>query len=197
MELLCSDFFKKADVNWLLLGLAPVLGGAINAQMSLSLGFLTWITVLVVGFIIFLLDKFLDIKYGLIYAVILSATVVSIIQMYVSFQFSGLTEELGIYLPLIMINVLVLKQGYLAGKEGSIEIFKNNLWLTAKFVGLLFVIGSLRELLGEGTIFGTSILVEGMEFFASSGGVLIILGFVIGLTRYFTSSTIKKEGGMN
>ena len=167
----------------MLLGMCPTLGVTTSALNGLGMGLATLFVLILSNAAISLTKNLIPDGVRIPAFIVIIASFVTVIEMLMAAYLPALHRALGIYIPLIVVNCIIL---------GRAEAFasKNNLGqsvLDAVGMGLgftfaLFLLGALRELLGAGSIFGYSLFVEGAEtmlLFIMPPGAFLALGFLI------------------
>ncbi len=167
----------------MLLGMCPTLGVTTSALNGLGMGLATLFVLILSNAAISLTKNLIPDGVRIPAFIVIIASFVTVIEMLMAAYLPALHRALGIYIPLIVVNCIIL---------GRAEAFasKNNLGqsvLDAVGMGLgftfaLFLLGALRELLGAGSIFGYSLFGEGAEtmlLFIMPPGAFLALGFLI------------------
>lgn len=167
----------------MLLGMCPTLGVTTSALNGLGMGLTTLFVLILSNAAISLTKNLIPDGVRIPAFIVIIASFVTVIEMLMAAYLPALHRALGIYIPLIVVNCIIL---------GRAEAFasKNNLGqsvLDAVGMGLgftfaLFLLGALRELLGVGSIFGYSLFGEGAEtmlLFIMPPGAFLALGFLI------------------
>lgn len=179
-----KGFIKENPVFVLLLGMCPTLGTTGSAINGLSMGLATTFVLLMSNIVISLIKNLIPDKVRIPAFIVVIATFVTIVQMVMQAYIPALFESLGLFIPLIVVNCIVL---------GRAEAFasKNNVGSSAidgigiglGFAFALTVLGSVRELLGSGKIFNITIYPEqyGMLVFILAPGAFIALGYIISI----------------
>lgn len=166
-----------------LLGLCPLLAVSNNAVNGLGLGIATLITLIVANSCTSLLRPFLLTSIRIpIYVLIIAATV-TILELLIQAWLPGLHSSLGIFLPLIVTNCLIIgrSESY-ASRHSPLESLKDALAMGIGFLWVLVLLGGLRELIGQGTLFDEAHILFGLQaknwtlyFFNSDNGILLAL----------------------
>lgn len=175
----------KENPTWvLILGMCPTLATTTSAENGLCMGLATAFVLMMSNIVISLLKSVIPDKVRIPAFIVVIATFVTVVQLFMQAYFPALYASLGLFIPLIVVNCVVL---------GRAEAFasKNNVWhslLDGLFMGLGFtwaltLIGLVRELLGTGCIFGHSIIggADGMLLFILPPGGFICLGLLMAL----------------
>ncbi len=176
-------FFVENPVTGLLLGLCPTLATTTSAQNGLGMGLATTFVLLCSNVVISLLRKVIPDRVRIPAYIVIIATFVTIVDMGMQATFYQLHKTLGLFIPLIVVNCIIL---------GRAEAFasKNSLWLSfwdgllmgLGFTFALFILGSVRELLGAGTWLNWHLLPEHWNtilVFVLAPGAFLSLGFIL------------------
>ncbi len=183
MNLFSSEFWQESRIMLVLVALAPALGGATGIRNALWLSGLTLLAIIGAGLVNVALKGVITPGARTPFTVVVTITLISLFQIYLSIVDSALLEELGVYLPLITVNILVLRQSVLFEAEDVSSEFRGSIWLGFKFALLLIFIGGLRELFLTGEITGAEIFARDISFFGEPGGFLIVLGALVALYK--------------
>jgi electron transport complex protein RnfE len=127
------------------------------------------------------------------------ATFVTITEMVMAAYFPGLSESLGIFIPLIAVNCIILGRAEaFASKNGVTVSFVDGLGMGIGFTWALTLLGCIREFLGAGKIFGAMVLGTSYEpalLMVLAPGAFISLGLLLGLFNYLDLRQTRKEAG--
>ena len=177
----------KENPTWvLILGMCPTLATTTSAKNGMMMGLATAFVLMMSNIVVSLLKSLIPDKVRIPAFIVVIATFVTVVQLFMEAYLPDLFETLGLFIPLIVVNCIVL---------GRAEAFasKNNVWhsfLDGLFMGLGFtwaltLIGMVRELLGAGAIFGHSIIggADGMLLFILPPGGFICLGLLMALVN--------------
>ena len=173
---------KENPTYVLLLGLCPTLATTTSAINGLCMGLATTFVLMCSNVVISLLKSVVPDKVRIPCFIVVIATFVTIVQMVMQGFLPSLYESLGLFIPLIVVNCIVL---------GRAEAFasKNSVWhsfLDGTFMGLGFtwaltLLGMVREALGAGSFFGVNFIggADGMLLFILAPGGFICLGLLM------------------
>ena len=183
----------KENPTWvLILGMCPTLATTTSAVNGMSMGLATTFVLMMSNIVISLLKSVIPDKVRIPAFIVVIATFVTIVQMVMQAFLPALYDSLGLFIPLIVVNCIVL---------GRAEAFasKNNVWhsfLDGLFMGLGFtwaltLLGMVRELLGGGSIFGHSLIggADGMLLFILPPGGFLCLGLLMALINRLRSKS--------
>ncbi len=178
----------KENPTWvLILGMCPTLATTTSAINGLCMGLATTFVLMCSNSVISLLKSVIPDKVRIPAFIVIIASFVTIVQLVMQGFLPDLYASLGLFIPLIVVNCIVL---------GRAEAFasKNNLWfsfLDGVFMGLGFtwaltLLGMVRELLGTGSIFGHSLIggADGMLLFILPPGGFLCLGLLMALINH-------------
>ena len=191
-----KGIIKENPVLKMLLGLCPVLAVTTSAVNGIGMGVATMFVLLGSNIVISMISKLIPSNVRIPVYIVVIATFVTIVDLIIKAFSPELNAALGIFIPLIVVNCIIL---------GRAEAFasKNGLWhsiLDALGMGLgftlaLFILSSVREILGNGTIFGVPVLgnVPPMLVFVFPPGAFITLGVMVAIVIALeTGKKVKK-----
>ncbi|MCU4165127.1 electron transport complex subunit E [Carboxylicivirga caseinilyticus] len=177
-----KGFFKENAVFTLLLGMCPTLGVTSSASNGLGMGLATTFVLVMSNLVISLIKNLIPDKVRIPAFIVVIATFVTVVQMAMEAYVPALFESLGLFIPLIVVNCIVLGRAEsFASKNNPISSIIDGLGMGLGFAMALTILGSVRELLGSGKMFGVSIYPEdyGMLVFVLAPGAFIALGYLI------------------
>ena len=213
LKILWNGVMDENPVFRLLLGTCPLLAITTSAKNAISMGLAVIFVQAGSEVIISLLRKFIPDKVRIPAFITIIAGFVTIVQMLVSAYLPALNESLGIYIPLIVVNCIVLARAEAYASKKSVGAsFFDGIGMGVGFTVALFVMASIREILGNGTFFDLQLplfgtVIEPMLFFILPPGGFFVFGICIvisqALMRRFTpkknqndpSSGSASEGG--
>ena len=180
----------------LLLGMCPTLAVTTSAINGVGMGLSTTLVLIFSNLFISVLRKFIPDKVRIAAYVVIIAGFVTVVEMLLKAYALSVSNALGIYIPLIVVNCIIL---------GRAEAFasKNNVLLSAVdglgmglgFTCALTIIGSIREILGNGSFFGISLFGGGFQpvsIMVLPPGAFLTLGLILAFINLIKA---KKEGG--
>lgn len=180
----------------LLLGMCPTLAVTTSAINGVGMGLSTTLVLIFSNLFISVLRKFIPDKVRIAAYVVIIAGFVTVVEMLLKAYALSVSNALGIYIPLIVVNCIIL---------GRAEAFasKNNVLLSAVdglgmglgFTCALTIIGSIREILGNGSFFGISLFGSGFQpvsIMVLPPGAFLTLGLILAFINLIKA---KKEGG--
>ncbi len=171
----------------LVLGTCPTLAVTTSAQSALGMGAAAAAVLVCSNVVISALRKVIPQKVRIPAYITIIAGFVSIVQMLVKAYLPAIDEQLGIYLPLIVVNCIILGRAEaFAGKNGVAASALDGLGMGVGFTAALLCMGCIRELLGQGTLFGLSVLpgaISPMLLFILPPGGFFVFGILIALAN--------------
>lgn len=182
IKIVLNGILKENPVFVLLLGMCPTLGTTSSAINGLGMGIATMFVLIGSNTVISLIKNVIPDKIRIPAFVVVIAAFVSIIQMLMEAYLPELYASLGLFIPLIVVNCIVLGRAEaFAAKNGVFHSALDGLGMGLGFSLALTLLGSTRELLGTGKIFNMFIYPEqyGMLIFVLAPGAFIVLGFLI------------------
>ncbi len=190
LQTLTAGWWKRIPPFRLVLGLCPSLAVTMSAENGLGMGLATAFVVMLSSGSISALRNVIPSKVRIAAYIVIIATLVSIVEILMKAYFFSLSQQLGIYIPLIVVNCIVLgrAEGF-AAKNPPILSMIDGFSVGTGYAMSLTLVGSLREILGAGTWFGMPVFsssFEPMTFFVSAPGAFVTLGSLLALQNLFS-----------
>ncbi len=179
-----KGFFKENAVFTLLLGMCPTLGVTSSAINGLGMGLATTFVLVMANLVISLIKDVIPEKVRIPAFIVVIATFVTIVEMLMQAYVPALYDSLGLFIPLIVVNCIVLGRAEAFASKNSVGAsIVDGLGMGLGFAMALTLLGSVRELLGSGKLFDISIYPEdyGMLVFVLAPGAFIALGYMIAI----------------
>lgn len=178
-----------------LLGMCPTLAVTTTLQNGLGMGVCALMVLMASNVLISLLRKVIPNKIRIAVYVVIIAGFVSIIDMLVKAYLPDLSKGLGLFIPLIAVNCIVLARAEaFASRNTVLRSLVDGLSMGLGFTAALCVVSAIREILGKGAIWGIDITPQGIPPVALIGapvGGFLVLGCVIALTQYIRQAKRK------
>ena len=185
---------KENPVFVMLLGMCPTLGVTSSAFNGLGMGVATLFVLLMSNIVVSLIKKQIPSKVRIPAFIIIIASFVTIVEMVLEAFIPFLYEQLGIFIPLIVVNCLILGRAEaFASKNNLISSVLDALGMGLGFVIALTVLGASREILGNGSLFEVKFVAENANtfiLFILPPGAFIALAYLTVLFNKLTSKTI-------
>lgn len=183
---LTNGIIKENPTFGLVLGMCPTLATTTSAVNGMSMGLATLFVLVCSNVVISLLKNVIPDKVRIPAFIVVIATFVSILQLVMQAYVPAIYATLGIFIPLIVVNCIVLGRAEAFACKNSIGLSAlDGIGMGLGFTLSLTVIGAIRELLGTGCVFGQQIFSDtyGALIFVLAPGAFICLGFVMALVQ--------------
>ena len=171
----------------LILGMCPTLGTTSSTITGLSMGLATLFVLMLSNAAISAIHRYVPTTVSIPVYIVVIASFVSVLQMLIKAYAPAIDASLGIFIPLIVVNCILLgrAEAY-ASRNGIVSSLCDGIGIGLGFTAALTLIGSVRELLGGGTIFGITVYPEeyGSLVFILAPGAFIVLGFAIAIFNH-------------
>ena len=177
-----KGFFKENPTFVLLLGMCPTLGVTTSAINGLGMGLATAFVLVLSNLAISLVANLIPDKIRIPGFIVIIAAFVTVVDMCMAAYLPSLHESLGLFIPLIVVNCIVLGRAEsFASKNKAIPSMLDGLGIGLGFAMALTILGSIREILGSGKFFNMTLYNEnyGMLVFVLAPGAVIALGYLI------------------
>ena len=192
IKVLINGIIKENPIFVLLLGMCPTLATTSSALNGMSMGLATLFVLTCSIIVISLLKNLIPDMVRIPAFIVIIATFVTIVQMLMNAYLPSLADTLGIFIPLIVVNCIVLgrAESY-ASKNNVIPSLFDGLGIGIGFTLALTILGSLREFLGTGKIFSMTVYPEnyGSLIFVLAPGAFIVLGYLIAIFNKLQKKT--------
>ena len=176
----------------LVLGLCPTMAVTTSAVNGLGMGAAATFVLMGSNIVISMLRHFIPDKVRIPAFVVVIATFTTIVQMVMSAFLPDLYNSLGLFIPLIVVNCIILGRAEaFASKQGVLPSAVDGLGMGLGFTIALTIIGAVREILGSGTLFGMNLLGAGYDpalIMIMAPGGFITLGLLLALFNKISSS---------
>ncbi len=184
-QALTHGFWKDLPPFRLVLGLCPSLAVTSTAENGLGMGLAVTFVLIFSNMFISMLRKAIPDKVRIASYIVVIATLVVLVELGMKAYFFPLSQQLGIYIPLIVVNCIILGRAEAFASRNPVPIsMADGLSIGLGFTMSLALVGSLREILGAGTWFGMSVFGESFEpfgFMVKAPGAFLCLGILLGL----------------
>lgn len=187
MKQFTKGFFKENPILVLILGTCPTLATTSSAINGIGMGLATTFVLIGSNVAISLIAKSIPDKVRIPAFVVVIATFVTIVDLLMQGYVPSLYKQLGIFIPLIVVNCIVLGRAEaFACKNTPGASFLDGLGMGLGFTMALGILGSIRELLGAGSVLGMKLIEgDGMLLFILAPGAFIALGYLIAILNRF------------
>ena len=187
-KVLINGTIKENPTFVLLLGMCPTLGTTSSAMNGMGMGLATMFVLICSNVAISLLKNLIPDMVRIPSYIVVIASFVTLLQMVMQAYVPDLYTKLGLFIPLIVVNCIVLGRAEaFAAKHSPLPSMFDGIGIGLGFTVALTLLGTVREFLGTGKVFGFSILPEeyGMLLFVLAPGAFIALGYLIAIVNSF------------
>ena len=191
IKVLMNGIIKENPTFVLLLGMCPTLGTTSSAINGMGMGLATTFVLICSNVVISSIKNLIPDMVRIPSFIVVIASFVTLLQMIMQAYVPSLYASLGLFIPLIVVNCIVLGRAEaFAAKHTPLPSLFDGLGMGLGFTIALTLLGAIRELLGTGKVFNLSIFSEdyGMLLFVLAPGAFIALGYLIAVVN-----TVKKK----
>jgi len=183
MKNFTKGFIKENPVFVLLLGLCPTLGVTTSAINGLGMGLATTFVLIGSNVVVSLIKSLIPDKVRIPAFIVIIASFVTIVELVMQAYLPALFEQLGLFIPLIVVNCIVLGRAEAFASKNSVGSSAiDGLGMGLGFAFALTLLGGVRELLGSGALFNFKFMEnDGMLVFVLAPGAFIALGYLIAI----------------
>jgi electron transport complex protein RnfE len=192
LHIIYNGLVKQNPTFVLILGMCPTLGTTSSALTGMSMGLATLFVLICSNCAISAVKNLIPDKVRIPAYIIIIASFVTILQMVMQAWMPSLYAALGIFIPLIVVNCILLGRAEsFASKNSVAHSAADGIGIGLGFTCALTIIGAVRELLGTGAIFGLQCYPDsyGSLLFVLAPGAFIVLGFIIATFNYITTKS--------
>ncbi len=180
---LTRGLIRENPIFVIVLGMCPTLATTSSALNGLGMGMATMFVLMGSNVVISLIARFIPDKVRIPSYIVVIATFVTIIDLMMQAYTQSLYETLGIFIPLIVVNCVVLGRAEaFANKNSAFDSLLDAIGMGLGFTLALTLLGAVRELLGAGSVFGLRLIqTDAILVFVLAPGAFIALGYLIAL----------------
>ncbi len=181
LQIITKGILKENPTFVLVLGMCPTLGVTSTAINGLGMGFATMVVLIMSNAVISLIKGIIPDKVRIPAFIVVIASFVTIIEMLMKAYVPALYASLGVFIPLIVVNCIILGRAEaFASKNGIFDSVLDGVGIGLGFTLSLTTIGAVREILGSGAIFGYSFASDVMPLlFVLAPGGFLVLGYLM------------------
>lgn len=189
IQLLTKGLIKDNPTFVLLLGMCPTLGTTSSAINGLGMGVATMFVLAMSNIMISLLKNLIPDKVRIPAYIVVIAALVTVLQLVMEAYVPALYNTLGVFIPLIVVNCIILGRAEaFASKNSVVDSALDGIGIGLGFTCSLTLLGSIREMLGAGAIFGHKFITgDGILIFILAPGAFIALGYLIAIFKKLTA----------
>jgi len=186
-----KGFIKENAVFSLFLGLCPTLGVTTSAVNGLGMGLATTFVLVMSNLVVSLVKNVIPNKVRIPAFIVIIASFVTIVELVMKGYVPVLFDALGLFIPLIVVNCVVLGRAEaFASKNSTWSSVVDGMGMGLGFTMALTILGAVREILGSGAFFGMKMISgDAMLLFILPPGAFIALGYLILLANMLKEKT--------
>ena len=188
LQLIVDGIVKNNPTFVLVLGMCPTLGTTTSAINGMGMGLATMIVLILSNITISAIARFIPDKVRIPSYIVVIASFVTIVQLLLQAYVPVLYEALGIFLPLIVVNCIILGRAEAFASKNSVgDSALDGVGIGLGFTIALTAVGLVREILGSGSAFGLKFIQgDGMLAFVLAPGAFIVLAYLMVIFRKIT-----------
>jgi electron transport complex protein RnfE len=179
-----KGFWQELPPFRLVLGLCPTLAVTTAAENGVAMGLATTFVLVFSNLVVSTLRKVIPSKVRIASYIVIIASFVVLAELFMQAYFYPYYEILGIFVPLIVVNCIILGRAEaFASKNPIIYSVADGLGIGLGFTISLTILGGIREIIGNGTFWGLSVMwstFEPLRFMVKAPGAFVALGFLLG-----------------
>ena len=197
LERLYNGLLKENPVLVLMLGMCPALAVSTRALNGIGMGLSTLAVLVLSNLVISCLRKVIPDQVRLPAYIVIVASLVTVTELLIEAYLPSLYDALGLYIPLIVVNCIILgrAEAY-ANKNKPLLSVMDGIGMGLGFTIALTLAGALRELLGNGTVFGVQVMpaaYEPMTIFIQPPGAFLIFTLIIAIMNAIGIKTRQRQ----
>ena len=193
MNFFLHGIIKGNPVLVLMIGLCPVLAVSTSVFNGVGMSIAFAFVLICSNLIVSALRKLIPPEIRIPIFIIIISTFVTIVDYLINAYSPVLYRQLGVFIPLIVVNCIIIGRAEAFSHKNTIfSSFLDALGTSIGFLLVLFLISFVRELAGQGMLFGRQVFSKPPLFMLMSPGGFLTIGVLMGLLRYFDMR--KKEG---
>ena len=182
LNIIVSGIVKNNPTFVLVLGMCPTLGTTTSAENGMGMGLATMAVLIMSNLVISLIKNIIPDKVRIPAFIVVIASFVTVIQMLMQAYVPALYASLGVFIPLIVVNCIILGRAEaFASKNSPLDSILDGVGIGLGFTLALTAVGAVREILGSGAIFGVSLGTADFMplIFVLAPGAFLVLGYLM------------------
>ena len=189
LQLITKGIIKENPTFVLLLGMCPTLATTTSAVNGMSMGLATMFVLILSNMVISAIAAYIPDKVRIPSYIVVIATFVTLLQFVMQAYVPDIYETLGLFIPLIVVNCIVLGRAEaFANKNSVIDSALDGIGIGLGFTTSLTLLGVVREILGNGSVFGLKFIEgDGILAFVLAPGAYLVLAYLIVIFRKLTT----------
>ncbi len=194
LNILTRGLLKENPALILVLGMCPTLGVSTSAINGLGMGLAATFVLIMSNVVVALVKNLIPDKVRIPAFIVIIASFVTIVELVLQAYIPALYEQLGLFIPLIVVNCIILGRAEaFASKNGVLDSALDGVGMGLGFTLALTVLGTIREILGSGAVFGINIYEgDGILVFVLAPGAFLALAYLIAIVNIINKKMVKK-----
>lgn len=196
---LFEGLFDQNPILVQLLGTCPTLATSTSMENGIGMGLSATAVLILSNLLISLLRKFIPNQVRIAAYIVIISGFVTAIELLIKAYLPSLDASLGLFIPLIVVNCIILARAEAyASKNSPFDSMLDGLFMGLGFTFALGILGAVRELIGNGTIWGKDLsfgVYPGISFFVQPAGAFVTLGVIIAVVNAAKAFSASKKGG--
>ncbi|MCQ2551871.1 MAG: electron transport complex subunit E [Clostridia bacterium] len=197
LQILTNGFIKENPVLVLVIGTCPTLALSTQAINGIGMGLSVLFVLTCSNIFISALKKVIPDTVRIPCYIVVIAAFVTIVQLVISAFFPSLNDSLGVYIPLIVVNCIILGRAEMfANKNSVIDSALDGIGMGIGYTIALTLMGCIRELLGNGTLFGVTVtanVITPMTIMTMAPGGFLTFGVMIAIVNKITKGKVREK----
>ncbi len=196
LKILLNGLIKENPVLVLMLGTCPTLATSTSVKNAVGMGLAATFVLIGSNVVISLLKKIIPDKVRIPCYIVVIATFVTIVSMLLQAFVEPIYNALGIFLPLIVVNCIILGRAEMFDSKNSVfDSLLDGVGMGLGFTLALFLMSSLREIIGSGTWLGIQLYsgIEPMSILTLAPGGFFVFGCLVALVNFITNGKTRKH----
>ncbi len=190
-----KGLWKEHPVFRQLLGMCPTLAVTTSAVNGLSMGLAVMFVLNFSSLVVSLIRKVVPSQVRIAVYTIIIATFVTLADVFLKANYPSISKSLGPYVPLIVVNCIILGRAEaFASKNTPVKAVMDSLGMSIGFLWGLILLGGIREILGNGSFFGITLLGPGFEkwvVMVLPAGAFLVLGLLVAAMNFIEKRKTK------
>ncbi|HHY42532.1 MAG TPA: electron transport complex subunit E [Thermoanaerobacterales bacterium] len=191
-----NGLWNENPIFRMVIGICSALAVTTAASNGIAMGLALTFVLTCSSILVSLLRSVIPAKVRIPCYIIVVATFTTVVDLFMKAYFPALYEVLGIFIPLIVVNCIVLARAEaFASKVGLARAIADALGMGLGYTWAITLISMIRELMGAGTLFGYRVMGEGFTPWVSAilpPGAFIVMGILVGLINVINRKTAKR-----
>jgi len=193
-----KGLYRENPTFRIVLGLCPVLAVTTSVKNGIGMGIATTMVLVSSNFIVSLMRKLIPNNIRIPVFIVIAATFVCIVEMLMQAYAPDLYKALGIFVPLIVVNCIILGRAEaFAAKNPVLHSIADGMGMGVGFTINLIIVSAIREMIGNGSLYGMSILPSSYQpvlMMILPPGAFLTLGYLLGLSNWIDMRKKNRQG---